>query len=395
MIESPQGGPDAAAVWPRLAEYFARFQLSDMSCSLEVKAPTLSTVPLYIRPTFELERRHQRLEERKVRKHSDERQTQKLDKEDADGDDGIDGSENNNVITAGSQNSTATGNNCGDTDSNIIDAMESDGEEWDDGLTVDDDANERRFASSLSRLATPTGEKNDNSKEQIDHTTTQSQTSLDSSKNSSKKDGDKGDGEDVGRGEDGAANEESSEDKRRKFIQRATSTYLNRNIELRNVAHSVNCIRREESSGAESSKLQGTATRSGTDRPMLEVDMVVYGRAPPNDHDHSDGEESGSSNAGDEFDAILDGNNHSNEESGEAAKLILIRMVNRIPVRETSSPQATNILNSFLPFHHTIITLLISTCFFFITASRRSRSIKLWTGARDIEEEVHLELLRP
>ena len=118
-----------------------------------------------------------------------------------------------------------------------------------------------------------------------------------------------------------------------------------------------NSIRREESSGAESSKLQGTATRSGTDRPMLEVDMVVYGRAPPNDHDHSDGEESGSSNAGDAFDAILDGNNHSNEESGEAAKLILIRMVNCIPVRETYSPQAINI-HEFIPLfslhnHHT------------------------------------------
>ena len=256
---------------------------------------------------------------------------------------------------------------------------------------MDDDANERHFASPLSRLATHTGEKNDNSKKQIDHTTDQSQTSLDSSKKAD----DKGDGEDVGRGEDGLAKEESSEDKRRKFIQRAASTYLNRNIELRNVAHSVNSIRREESSGAESSKLQGTATSSGTDRPMLEVDMVVYGRAPSNDHDNSDGEESSSSNAGDEFDAILDGNNHSNEESGEAAKLILIRMVNRIPVRETDSPQAINI-HEFIPLlSYTIITLLISTCFFFVTASRRSRSIELWTGARDIEEEVHLELLRP
>ena len=392
MLKYPQGGPDAAAVWPRLAEYFARFQLSDMSCSLEVKAPTLSTVPLYIRPTFELERRQQRLEERKVRKRSDERQKQKLhvDKEDADGDDGIDESENNNVITAGSQSSTATANNYGDTDSIRIDVMESDGEEWDDGLTVDDDANERRFASSLSRLATP-GEKNDNSKKQIDHTTDQSQTSLDSTK----KDGDKGDGEDVGRGEVDLANEESSEDKRRKFIQRATSTYLNRNIELRNVAHSVNSIRREESNGAESSKLQGTTTSSGTDRPMLEVDMVVYGRAPPNDHDNSDGEESGSSNVGDEFDAILDGNSHSNDESGEVAKLILIRMVNRIPVRETYSPQATNI-HEFIPLlsphnHHTSLFNL----FMFVTASRRSRSIELWTGARDIEEEVHLEFLRP
>lgn len=37
--------------WPRLAEYFARFKLSlGMTCSLEVLAPTLSRVPLWVQP---------------------------------------------------------------------------------------------------------------------------------------------------------------------------------------------------------------------------------------------------------------------------------------------------------------------------------------------------------
>ena len=37
--------------WPRLAEYFARFKLSlDMPCNLEVRAPTLSRVPLFVGP---------------------------------------------------------------------------------------------------------------------------------------------------------------------------------------------------------------------------------------------------------------------------------------------------------------------------------------------------------
>ena len=35
-----------------------------MSCSLEVKAPTLSTVPLYIRPTFEMKQRQKRMEKK-------------------------------------------------------------------------------------------------------------------------------------------------------------------------------------------------------------------------------------------------------------------------------------------------------------------------------------------
>lgn len=44
--------------WPRLAEYFARFQLStDLPCSLEVKCPSFQSSPLYIRPAAELERR--------------------------------------------------------------------------------------------------------------------------------------------------------------------------------------------------------------------------------------------------------------------------------------------------------------------------------------------------
>jgi hypothetical protein len=40
--------------WPRLAEYFARFKLSlAMICSVEVLAPTLSRVPLCVRPPSE------------------------------------------------------------------------------------------------------------------------------------------------------------------------------------------------------------------------------------------------------------------------------------------------------------------------------------------------------
>jgi hypothetical protein len=38
--------------WPRLAEYFARFKLSlGMKCSVEVLAPTLSRVPLWVQPS--------------------------------------------------------------------------------------------------------------------------------------------------------------------------------------------------------------------------------------------------------------------------------------------------------------------------------------------------------
>jgi hypothetical protein len=46
-----KGRPSSTLAWPRLAEYFARFKLSlDMTCSLEVLAPTLSRVPLWVHP---------------------------------------------------------------------------------------------------------------------------------------------------------------------------------------------------------------------------------------------------------------------------------------------------------------------------------------------------------
>mmetsp|Transcript_23517 Transcript_23517/g.49861 ORF Transcript_23517/g.49861 Transcript_23517/m.49861 type:complete len:928 (+) Transcript_23517:233-3016(+) len=52
------GGDKARLAWPRLAEYFARFQLSiDLPCSIEVAAPTLSALPLHIYPPAELEKR--------------------------------------------------------------------------------------------------------------------------------------------------------------------------------------------------------------------------------------------------------------------------------------------------------------------------------------------------
>ncbi|KAL7471192.1 hypothetical protein ACHAXS_011493 [Conticribra weissflogii] len=52
------GGDEARLAWPRLADYFARFQLSiDLPCSIEVAAPTLSALPLHIYPPSELEKR--------------------------------------------------------------------------------------------------------------------------------------------------------------------------------------------------------------------------------------------------------------------------------------------------------------------------------------------------
>ena len=115
-----QGGIEAQNAWPRLAEYFARFQLSsDLPCSLEVLAPTLSRRPLMIRPPTEMERRgRKRVVPLDVDSLVDannvdvnEGDVNAAYKQDWDGDDGFveDGVPNNDENNnRGSQNSVAT-----------------------------------------------------------------------------------------------------------------------------------------------------------------------------------------------------------------------------------------------------------------------------------------------
>ena len=334
-----------------------------MSCSLEVKAPTLSTVPLYIRPTFEMKHRQKRMEKNKRRIRATEEDD-----------------ESGEIMAAESQSTKTRRDDCGDGNTSRL-ALESDDDEWDDGLTVDHIEEERRYASSQDK--NDSGEDSDDSPEQIG----QSQPSLASSEKKNSKD----DVADTGKAKEKLTDEENPEDDRREFILKATSSYLNRQIELKNVAHAVNPIRR----GGEGTS---AASQTPSDRPMLEVDMVVYGRAHANnDHSYSDGEESAtSSNVGDEFDAILDGKNY-NDESGESGKLILIRMVNRIPVSAEIFLLLWIIitmvrllsLHGLTQFSEYLHLFLWYDC----TAARRSRGIKLWISAGNIQEEVNLEFL--
>lgn len=53
IFSTCKGGSTAVTEWPRLAEYFARFQLIiGLKCSIEILAPTLSPLPLAIRPSI-------------------------------------------------------------------------------------------------------------------------------------------------------------------------------------------------------------------------------------------------------------------------------------------------------------------------------------------------------
>jgi len=58
-------GKAAQSAWPLLVEYFTRFQFSiSIKCSLHVSVPSLSRVPLFICPPFEVERRRLQREKR-------------------------------------------------------------------------------------------------------------------------------------------------------------------------------------------------------------------------------------------------------------------------------------------------------------------------------------------
>ena len=74
-----KGGTSARIAWPRLAEYFARFKLSlDMTCSLEVLAPTLSRVPLWVHPNEENTIRSTTCESMKTKRQSSSCESMKI-----------------------------------------------------------------------------------------------------------------------------------------------------------------------------------------------------------------------------------------------------------------------------------------------------------------------------
>mmetsp|Transcript_13621 Transcript_13621/g.20733 ORF Transcript_13621/g.20733 Transcript_13621/m.20733 type:complete len:583 (+) Transcript_13621:499-2247(+) len=180
--------------WPRLAEYFARFQLSlGLPCSLEVMAPTLSKIPLFVRSPLESA-------------CSLQPKTQK-----------------SNLNTWSTDEESVDWKSCSDDDSDF-------------------DLHVGSSTCAKARIC--------------------------------------------------------DDDNIRKDIQKAVSNFLKCNIDLNNVAHSLQLIE----------KGKGNQRRT-KDIPTLEVDLIVYSKI---DEDKKDGRHS--------------------EHLLHSAHLQLIRMVNRIPL---------------------------------------------------------------
>lgn len=230
IILSSQG-EEAVRAWPRLAEYFARFQLSiDLPCSLEVKAPTLQNRPLYIRPPVEIERRMTR--------------------------------KRNMSLTADLM-SDANNDDDSDEGSNIHNWEGGDG--FDAGNSVDDNINSQPKPSKAARRR---------------------------------------------------AEEELQKKKRISLIHKAALTYKGRaDLKVENVAHSTQTIRRSKGSGQ---------TTSSKDGPVLEISFVVFGPEPNDDDENSDHE--------------------SHHPRSQNAKLQVVRMVNGIPLLDSSEALACGVV---------------------------------------------------
>ena len=237
-----KGGEEAQRAWPRLAEYFARFQLSiDLPCSLEVKAPTLQSTPLYIRPPAEMERRINR--RRKV---------------------AVDSLMNESDENGSDDNNSNNDNWEGD-----------DG--FDEGNSIGTDETKDHLTPKLTKAAQHRAEIELEKKKKIS------------------------------------------------MVCKAASAYKRRpDLQLANVAYSTQPIRRN-----------GQSTTSSTKNgPTLEIGLVVFGPAP--DDSGNDDDRDGISEHGSD--------NPRNNDDKSSAKLQVVRMVNGIPLLDSSEALACGVI---------------------------------------------------
>lgn len=324
-----QGGKEAKRAWPRLAEYFARFQLSlGLKCSLEVMAPSLSRLPLFIRPKHEVEhkerQRGQEIVERERERENERRRAHAHVEEST----CIPQNPNNekssidatkdlqppDVIVTGPDD--ANKSTVDDTDDDFIDLLDFDGVDTHTGA----------LKTSKGNDTSETGDILDNNhKHDNDHDGCESdkewgldlnedffassgqvelpsrnpiETSTKRNANASKKSND-------------------GDEKVRMQMQKSVSSYLKKSIRLSNVAHSEQRIRRDTS-------------KATNDSPSIEVAVIVSEENDDDDGDYG-----------------LDGygaTHISSDTDRSIAKLMLIRMVNRIPMLDGAEASACGVV---------------------------------------------------
>lgn len=284
----------AKRAWPRLAEYFARFFLSrGLGCSLEVLAPTLAKTPLFIRPPIE----DQLLALTYDFPQSDEKCQSPL-------------------------------------------HVESHAEEaWHDFFEVS--PSKVIFSKSIAEQAPSSASERDDDEEEEDENERRYYGKLQDNEDSDYEKYDANNPTDFAKRS--PANLATEKIQERKDIQKAVEAYFCKPVELRNIAHSLQTIRRDLFEDQQCKirprtrkSLKENASKFSKSIPMLEVDLIVLDK----DEDEDDDEE--------DEDCGVKGHEDLDETG---AKLMLIRMVNKIPLLDGAEAQACGLVRGVTSKH--------------------------------------------
>jgi hypothetical protein len=284
--------------WPRLAEYFARFKLSrGLCCCLEVLAPTLSKIPLQVVPPLQLLQQQQQQQESRHQHRGRGPQQQHQ------GTTSVYQRDSSSQQSSSAAAPRTTGNNM-----TTHTATTSATKEWSDFF--DDQKSD---------------EENSRDAENVD--LSQASKHADMEKGNRPipyNDDDDRDGDD-----NGVIGQ----------VCRAAELYLGRSIPRSNVASSIVPIRlmqqrqlqRKRSNGTQNSRTKKNGSQDSS--PQLEVDVIVHGPIPmDDDQDEDEGEDA------------LPWNRTDKAESRDAASMVLVRMVNRIPLLDSAEAIACGLV---------------------------------------------------
>lgn len=292
--------------WPRLAEYFARYQLSlGLRCSLEVLAPSLSRVPLLIRPTSLFETGDIYLQQVVMEKEVGE----------------ISKHDNYHVVN--------TFPNYVDNSTNAMLLTEDRKATGEDNSSYTDDVfelSECQVAGSFPSRVSLDNSSVCDQKTNISKQTHNIDCTLDledifMSTESHLYPPNKGFAAENTRQKDAAEGKETNMQKRREMMQKAVGMYLKKSIDVMNVAHSKQIIRRNMINGTVSLK----------NYPNVEVDVIVSGI-----DDLINEDKLACSSVGYAF--------SGNDADYSKARIMLIRMVNGIPLLDGADASACGVV---------------------------------------------------
>jgi hypothetical protein len=337
-----QGGVAAKRAWPRLAEYFARFYLSrNLGCSLEVLAPTLATTPLFIRPPMEAQQLTV------ASSSGDQENTTSSTKEHC---------SNDRKKAPHSQSLTMP-----------IEVVAEEEAGWRDFFDISPDEQAPHVIAPITATKGKTDRGEDvpsSDSEEDDEKDGNRHKPCPADENEDDSDFDDSAGGRTNHTDHASSlvnrnvsvNLASEQSQERKSIQKAVEAYFRKPVELKNIAHSLQPIRRDSEHNATSSNnnkrvkpnvrtrqaLRKQATASASSIPMMEVDLVVLGK------EKDDDDEAEYIVMDQDRDGVHDNGARARieqeDDSSASAKLMLIRMVNKIPLLDGAEAQACGLV---------------------------------------------------